>query len=288
MRTWPLALVALVLSASGLVACGGGDSAPAAEDGTVAARVGDAVLTEGELSEALGSFPVLDSASARRQIVEQWVRRELVVQEARRAGLDEDPDVQRELRESEAAVLEAAYLARFFASADAEPTEPEIESYYETNAERLRLTEPYVRVRLIHATNGARAQEAANALEQLQGTPLADSLFSLAAREYAADPEGAIALADVYLPESRLLALDSDLGQRVSTLPAGASPATVVSPEAAYAVAVVDRVQPGRTPSLGMVRSEIVERLAIRKRKGAEARHIARLRSEAEAAGRLD
>lgn len=283
MRVWPLALAALVLSA-----CGGGDSAPTVEDGAVAARVGDAVLTEGELAEALGDFPVLDSASARRQIVEQWVRRELVVQEARRAGLDEEPEVQRELRESEAAVLEAAYLARFFESTPAEPTETEIESYYETNAERLRLTEPYVRVRLIKTSNGNRAQEAANALQQLQDTPLADSLFALAAREYAADPDGAIALADVYLPESRLLALNETLGQRVATMPLGATPATIVSPEAAYAVAVVDRVQPGRTPSLGMIRDEIIARLSIRKRKAAEARHITRLRSEAEAAGRLD
>ena len=71
----------------------------------------------------------------------------------------------------------------------------------------------------------------------------------------------------------------------------GAAPA-VVAPEAsggvAYAVAVVDRVRAGQTPSVGMIRSEIVERLAIRKRKAAEAQHINRLRSEAEAAGRLD
>ena len=57
--------------------------------------------------------------------------------------------------------------------------------------------------------------------------------------------------------------------------------------DAFYAVSVVDRVQAGQTPSLGMVRPEIAERLAIRRRKEAEARLIARLRSEAEAGGRL-
>ena len=54
------------------------------------------------------------------------------------------------------------------------------------------------------------------------------------------------------------------------------------------AVTSLERVQAGRTPSLPMVRPEIAERLAIRRRKEAEARLIARLRSEAEAAGRLE
>lgn len=272
-----------------LAACGGGSTEPdAASGGAVVARVGDAVLSEGELQEALGgATPGLDSAAARRQVMEQWVRRELVVQEARRAGLDEEDDVQRALRESEQSVLEAAYLSRFFESTPAEPTEPEIAAYYEANRDKLTLRESYVRVRLLRMPTAARAQEAQNALAQIQGTPLADSLFALTAREYATDPDGATELADSFIPESRLRALNEDLGLRIAALGAGAAPIVLTAPEATYVVSVVERVQPGQVPSLGMIRPEIVERLAIRKRKDAEARHIARLRSEAEAGGRL-
>ena len=254
------------------------------------ARVGEAVLTETELQETMGdATPGLDSMAARRQIIEQWVRREIIVQEAQRAGLDDEPDVQRSLRDSERSVLEAAYLARFFESAEVEPTQAEIEAYFEANAERLALREPYVRVRLLRAPNADRARQAQNALAQMNGSPLADSLFALTAREYATDPDGAIALADIYLPESRLFAVSEALGQTVATLGAGAAPAVVAAPEAsgAYAVAVVDRIRTGQTPGLNAIRPEIVETLAIRKRKAAEARHINRLRSEAEAAGRL-
>ncbi len=278
----------LLLAPLALSACGGGDAPPEASGGATVARVGDAVLSEAELQDALGgATPGLDSAAARKQITEQWVRRELVVQEALRAGLNDEPDVQRSLRESEQSVLEAAYLSRFFESTPAEPTEPEIAAYYEANRDKLTLREPYVRVRLIRMPDPSRAPEARNALAQLQGSPLADSLFALTAREYATDPDGAIDLADAFIPESRLRALNDDLGGGISTLGAGAAPLVLAAPEATYVVSVVERVQPGQVPSQSMVRADIVERLAIRKRKEAEARHIARLRSEAEAGGRL-
>lgn len=277
-----------VLAALALAGCRGEDPSAFPSDSPAVARVGEAVLTEAELRDALGSAtPGLDSASARRQVVEQWVRRQLVVQEARREGLDELPDVQRQLRDSESAVLEAAYLERFFEAEPAEPTEPEIEAYFEANRERLALREPYVRLRLIRTASREDAQAALGALGQIQGSPIADSLFALAAREYDATPDGAVALADSYIPESRLLALDETLGGRVAALGAGATPALVEGGDAFYAVSVVDRVRTGQTPSLAMLRPEIAERLAIRRRKEAEARLIARLRSEAEAGGRL-
>lgn len=290
MRRPVLVLALATLASASLAGCGGGDDAtPSAEHSPVVARVGDATLTDAELRDALGNAtPGLDSAAARRQVIEQWVRRQLVVQEAHRAGLDTEADVVRDLRDAESAVLEAAFLERYFQAEPAEPTEPEIEAYYEANRDRLALREPYVRLRLLKTPNADQATAAQSALRQIEGSPIADSLFALAAREYAPDPDGAIALADAYIPESRLLALDETLGQRISTLGAGADPIVVQGGDAFYAVAVVDRVQAGQTPSIAMVRPEIAERLAIRRRKEAEARLIARLRSEAEAGGRLE
>ncbi|MEM1054106.1 MAG: peptidyl-prolyl cis-trans isomerase [Bacteroidota bacterium] len=283
------ALVLAALAALVVTGCGGSDDAAPADSSPPVARVGDAVLTSVQLRNALGAAtPGLDSAAARRQVVEQWVRRQLVLQEARRAGIDDEPDVLRQIRDSESSVLEAAYLERFFETDVAQPTEPEIAAYYEANVNRLALREPYVRLRLLRVETAAQAQAAQGALTQIEGSPIADSLFALAAREYATDPEGAIALADSYIPESRLLALDETLGARVAALGAGAAPIVVQGGDAAYALAVVERVQAGRTPSLPMVRPEIAERLAIQRRKEAEARLIARLRSEAEAAGRFD
>ena len=80
-----LGLLLPVLAALALSGCRGENPSAFPADSPAVARVGEAVLTEAELRDALGSAtPGLDSASARRQVVEQWVRRQLVVQEARR------------------------------------------------------------------------------------------------------------------------------------------------------------------------------------------------------------
>ena len=280
--------LALVLGLGLLAACGR-EEAAAPRDGTVAARVGDAVLTEGELADALQlSVPGLDSLSARRQIVEQWVQRQLVVQEARAQGLDADPDVQRQLRDSESAVLQAAFLDRYFETDAALPTDAEIQGYYESNLDRLTLPEPYVRVQLIRTQTADAAAQAADALAQISGSPHADSLFALAAREYGMDPEGAIDLADSYLPVSRFRALDDRLGQLISDTGAGARPSALTSGQAHFAVAITDRIPTGQTPSVDALRAELSQRIAIRKRRDAEAQLIQRLRATAQARGQLE
>ena len=273
----------------GLAACGGADGgAPRAADAVVVARVGDARLTEADLTDAVAAArPGLDSAAARRQVVEQWVHRELLAQEARREGLDADPEVRRQLADAERSVLEAAYLDRVFETSAPEPTDDEVQAYYEANRDRLTLPEPYVRLRLLRLADPAAAAEARSALAQTVGSPMGDSLYALAARAYDADPDGAVALADTYLPQSRIDGLDEALGAQIAQMGAGAAPALVESAGARYAVAVVDRIPAGQTPSLGAVRAELVQRLGIRTRRDAEARLVQRLRSEATADGRL-
>lgn len=277
---------ALLLCAVGLAACGQ-QVAPTPESPYVA-RVGDAVFTEADLAEALDGLSLgVDSARAREQVVNQWVRRELLVQEARALNLDDEPRVQRRLLENERATLEAATLDRLFETNPADPTEDELAAYYEANQARLALREPYVRLRHIRTGVRDRAEGARAALDQAARSPHADSLFAIIAREYGDDPEGAIALAAEYTPESRLLALDEALGLRVIALQPGRS-ALVEYPEGYHVVQVVDRVGTGEIPTLEMVAPELRERLAIQRRSDQEAQFIQSLRSQAQARNRLD
>ncbi|MGB3541412.1 peptidyl-prolyl cis-trans isomerase [Rubrivirga sp.] len=276
----------LLLFALTLTACG--DAEPAVLEGDVVARVGDAVLTESDLEDAIGSAPSgLDSLTARSHVVEQWVQRELLVQEARAQGLDQDPGVQRLLDESERATLEAAALDAYFAQSPAEPTEADLEDYYAVNGDALALREPYVRLRHLRITNG-RATEARDALARALTSEYPDSLFVLIAREFTDDPDGAVALASEYVPEGRIRALDEALGLRVASLPAGAQVVAVPVGASVHVVQVVDRVPAGTVPPLSMVRDELSERIAIRNRREAEARLLQQLRSEAQARGQLE
>ena len=90
------------------------------------------------MADALGDVPAsLDSVTAREQVVEQWVQRELLVQEARRQGLDQDPTVRRRLAEAERAALELAALDAYFDQAPADPSEAELKAYYDRHRDQL-------------------------------------------------------------------------------------------------------------------------------------------------------
>ncbi|MGB1375861.1 MAG: peptidyl-prolyl cis-trans isomerase, partial [Rhodothermales bacterium] len=66
------------------------------EPASYVARVGNSLLTQGEVNALIQDRPVfLDSVDAVSQIVEQWVTNELLYQEALSRGLRGDPDVQR-------------------------------------------------------------------------------------------------------------------------------------------------------------------------------------------------
>ena len=275
-----------VVAALAVAACG---SDPASGTGDVVARLGDARLTEGDLAEALGDVPAgLDSATAREQVVEQWLQRELLVQEARRRGLDDDPAVRRLLAESERATLEAAALDAALAESPSQPTEAELEAYYQANRDGLALREPYVRLRHLRVADPSRAAQARAALSRALGSPYPDSLFALVAREFADDPDGAAALAGEYVSQSRLLSLDQALGERVAALPAGGTVAVVPVGRTFHVVQVVDRVPAGTVPPFRLLRDELAERLAVQRRRAAQARLLQQLRSQALARGDLD
>ena len=285
----PIRPTLLAAVAALLVGCGG-DRVP--ELGTDAqdpwvARLGDAELTQAELDDAIGGWlPGVDSATARSQVIDQWLTRELLVQQALDAGLDDDPAVQRRLDAARRATLETAYLERYFADNPAEPSDDDLEAYYAAQGARLVLSEPYLRVWLLRPP-AERLDAATEALAEVAASPIGDSLFSIAAARFASDPVGAQALADQFLPLSRFRELDPTLGDRLATL----APGKVERVDASgrpFLVALAERASPGTVPPLDLLRPELSDRLAIQRRRDAAARLIQQLRTEAQSRGRLD
>ena len=278
----------LLVAAAG-AGCGRAPEAPAAD---FAARVGDQVLTEAEVREALAPLPAgLDSATARQQVIEQWVTGELLAQEARRQGLLTRTDVRRQLAESERSVLAAALIESFFEANPAEPTPAEERAYFARYRADLALREPYVRLRHLRVPSQARAAQAATALRPLDASVRGDSLWRMAVRAYTPDEAtttGALALAAAYLPESRLTELDEALARRVAALQPGQTAEPFASGNAWHAVQLVDRQPAGTAPQFAWVRDEIRQRLAIEQRRQMLARQVQQLRSQAQARDQLD
>ena len=276
-----LLLVALVVAG-----CREEVPAPAALD--VAARVGTETLTEDDVDEALEVLPIgLDSATARQQVVDHWVRSRLLAQEARRQGLLEEPGVQRQLAENERAVLAAALIDRFFESNPTEPTNDEVGEYFEANRDRLALREPYVLLRLLSTESAPRAQEARDALLQLNAVPTTDSLWQQLVQRFATDPEGAHALSRTYMPESRLASFNTLLAQQVRALAPGEAAPVIESDEEFFVLQVVDRKPAGTEPQRAWIEEELRQRIAIEARNRMLTRQIEQLFNEARSDGRL-
>jgi hypothetical protein len=279
-----LRTVAIVLPAVlWLAACTRDDGAP-----EYVARVGDAVLEPEEVAEALSTLPAgLDSAAARQQFIEQWVTAELLAQEARRRGLPEEEDVQSALTESERAVLGAALVEHFFAANPGSPTDEELAAYFQEHREELRLREPFVRVRHLQTSDADIAETARASLARAGSAAYADSVWRMIAREYASDPEGALALSASYVPESRLRAAGDLLADRVAEIAPG-QVAVVPVAGAYHVLQLVDRRPTGSAAELDWISADLRERFAIDRRRDLLARQVQALRTEAIAAGRLE
>jgi hypothetical protein len=254
------------------------------------ARVGTSYLTEEDLSAALAVVPAgMDSVTARAQFVEQWVTAELMAREAEERGLRERPDVQRQLVENERAVLAAALLATLYDESPEPVGRSDLEAYFDRNRDRLRLREPYVRVRHLEAATAAEAEAAREALQGAMLSAEQDSLWEAAARAYALDSAASLALARVYVPESRLRgSAAAAVWQTLGQLGPGQIAPVIEADSSFYVLQLVDRAAAGSVPQLGWIEDEVRRQLTIQARTQMLARHVQRLRTEAEARNALE
>ena len=82
----------------------------------------------------------------KRKIVEEWVNKELLYQEALRVGIDEEPEIQRLLLNSEQNLLSNEFLERELSNIEI-PGENELKKYYEENKDFFTLDAVEYRVR---------------------------------------------------------------------------------------------------------------------------------------------
>lgn len=274
---------AVMLSCWLLAACG----SPDLEDEYLA-RVGNSFLHRDDLALALANLPAnLDSTHAADQFIERWVTDELLAQEARERNLQSDPDVRRRLDESERSVLIGTLVSRMYREVEL-PTEREIRSYFERNAENLTLRESFLRIRYLSTPDSAAAVLAVAVLETLASSQSPDSTWRSIVIASAADPEVCLALSVNYFPESRLFRNIPSLTESTARLrPGQTSP--IMSIDGLYHVIhLVDRVPAGTRPNLEWVMDDIRNRLLIDKRKQMYLDQVQRLRNSALARGRLE
>lgn len=247
------------------------------------ARVDDHYLSQEDLNHLLrGLGPVPDSTEARQQVIEQWVERTLLLNEAQRLNLREDPEVRQQLEEQRRNTLVTALKNRIYRETDREPSEQEIRTYFERHQADIGLREPYVRVRHLTTVSEDSARAARS---QLVGARQAavDSIWRTIAQRYAQNPVRAEDVSDQFFPEGRLFVQLPSVRNHLSSLQEGQTAPVIEENDQYHVLQLVRRIPEGTEPELQWVEDEIRERLRIRARKQMYAREVQRLRNRAKA-----
>ncbi len=256
-RTLPYIFIAVIW----LHACTKGpDNAP-----TVLAEVGYQTLT---LEQAKQEIPPAifssDSSSALLQYRDDWVRRQVILQEAERLNFTAREEVQKRLRRlEEEFILQAIqdYIINEFEK-DLTVSEQEARNYYQQNKERFTLEERYVQYRHLIAESSSDAQSAKRAL--MRGTP-----WEEVAHEYSKYADLKIRESQNYWPMSVAGGDVAMLNRYLNIIgPSEISPTHRVGNEYHF-VQLMDERPEGDHPDLDWLIDQIKEWLILEKRKRA-------------------
>jgi hypothetical protein len=172
-------------------------SVPDSSEDTLA-RVGNKYLTVQQAAEDIPDFVLAeDSINALYKYREDWIRQQLMQQEANRLGLSQNEEVQQKLQKARNEVLRQALRDYIISSQqeNMEISDNEARSYYQANKEQFLLEEDYVKFRHLKTQSLTSARSARQDL--LDGVPWPE-----VAREYSINPEVAINESEQFWPIS--------------------------------------------------------------------------------------
>ena len=145
------------------------------EDSPVVASVGDASLTVDQLDSQVPDSEV--AAEQRQFFVDNWVRRQLLYQEALAREVDRAPRVRLLVEQARRDLVVAAFLDDLFGDQQIDVSQNEIEMYYHLHADDFR--RPDAEIRAQHILLGSRRDATALRNELLRGAVFEDKVREL-------------------------------------------------------------------------------------------------------------
>ena len=101
------------------------------------AKVNDSYLTESEFAELIDSQFVTDAS--RSAVIKNWVRQEILYQEALKEGLTETREFKETIENTKKQLASALILEKFAATAQPQFTNDELEDFFEENESSFKL-----------------------------------------------------------------------------------------------------------------------------------------------------
>ncbi|HYH99619.1 peptidylprolyl isomerase [Hyalangium sp.] len=255
--------------------------------GTVVGRfAGGEVLTAEEVSREAAKLPPalreqFETPAGRREFARSIIDKRLLVLEARRRKLTEDPELRRQVRELEERLAVQALLAQEEAAAGS-PSEQELRAWF--NAHREELTRPeQVRVGRVLVSVGSKASEAERSRARKKAEALAARLKrGEALAQVAREGDGAERMQGGELGlVARGGGLEPALEQAAFALERPGAVSPVVAVREGFAVLQLLERKPPRVPAFEEVRAEVEGRMAPARKRQVFDAILARLRQEA-------
>lgn len=156
----------------------------AAKKGEVLAEVNGTVITTEEFKKELAVLPPMlkqmaETPDGRKEMLDSMVVRELVLQEARKQGVDKSPEVAARLEDMKKRVVVEAYLKKKVEES-ANMTDAELQKVYDQYKDKFKVGEQVKASHILVKTE----KEAQDVLTQLKG----GARFEDLAAKYSVDP----------------------------------------------------------------------------------------------------
>lgn len=271
-RTASLA-VSLTLGVGG---CDRGKPVSPREEGTVVAVVGDGSITQQEFEAKLAEQPAFvrarySSQEKKKEFLDNLVRFELLVQEAKRRGLDSDPEV---LAMLEKVMVQRLVKAHTEAGEGATVSDEEARAYYEANlSEFVKPARVRVSQLLLKAPRGSpeRAKALAQATRlsaEVQRGENVQRAFDTAVRTHSQDTATQAQGGDLgFRTREELIASGGDaLADAAFTLKAVGQLSSPIETDAGVHLLMLQTRQVGLEQKFDQVKGRIVQRLDSERR----------------------
>ncbi|MDZ7680323.1 MAG: peptidyl-prolyl cis-trans isomerase [Fodinibius sp.] len=227
------------------------------------ARVGNTYLTIEQAKSDIPDFVMQsDSISALHSYREEWVREQVLLQEANRLNLAQEEEVRKKLEQARQEVLREA-LKDYVMGAkqeDLEVTDAEVRSYYQANKEQFALNEDFVQFRHLRTRTITDARAARQDL--LDGVSWPE-----VANQYGINPEVAINESEQYWPIS-MAAQNIDIMNRYLNIIGQSEISPIQRVNGVYHfVQLMDKRSEGDQPNLDWLMNEIKDWMILNKRR---------------------
>ena len=221
---------------------------------TVVARVNQSTLTVDELEAELddAALPAA-TLQMRRDWVSDWIRTELLYQEALRRDFDGDGKTLRELERMRRDHMANVVLEHVITDSSMVVTDEEVAGYFEANRKEFVYHEPELRLSVIVLPDEATARQVRSQLSRRSST------FEELARTRSIHPSSADGGDLGFLKRADIS--DISVQEIVFSLSVGQVSRPVLSESGSFIFRVAERRAAGALPPLDEVRGEIVNRM---------------------------